>query len=109
MEYGFTPVTSFKTKLEIIESSHYTEEDMRYIEVNANRIYGDIRDSLLSAVNNKHRHVIVCLSEEALYSSYNIYYSKNIYSGLWKEIKKLSEKDELIFYEIGNECSILTF
>lgn len=106
---GFKPKLKLKAELTTIYNAQVTDEKLYEMTGLGNLIYKNAVAILKEAIANGARSVILSLILDSLKQEYvfnDRYYS---YSILWETIKSLASEDELMFYEVGQGCSILTF
>lgn len=106
---GFKPKLKLTTELTMIYNAQVTDEKLYEMTGLGNLIYKNAVNALKEAVANGSKSLVLSLVPESLNKEYIFnerYYS---YSILWETIKNLASDDELLFYEVGQGQSILTF
>lgn len=108
---GFKPRIKMKDQLTQAEYFYFKDDYNPEWERIARKIYDDATKGLLDAVKNGlGRSMYINLSmNTALEVAYGLDNHNYSYLGIWREIKKLADADNLLFYEIGEGASILTY
>lgn len=106
----FQPKMKMQALLVNTLSQVFTPQQNEYFEKVAKQIYDLATSTLLNAVSIGYGNsVIINLSLDQIKDKFQIDESLYSYIGIWRALKKICDKEDLIFYEIGDANSILTF
>lgn len=107
---GFTPKIKMKDQLTQAEYFYFKDNFNLIWEDIARQMYDEATKVLLDVVKNgRGVSVYINLTFASLESAYRLDYHNYSYLGIWREFKKLADADNLLFYEIGDGNSILTY
>lgn len=106
----FQPKMKMQALLVNTLSQVFTSQQQKYFDEVAKEIYDAATSKLLEAVAKGYGNSIyINLSLDQIKDMFQVDEALYSYIGIWRALKKICDNEDLIFYEIADRISILTF